>query len=32
MAETDGAVEMPKPKVTERAAWDVNGWPVAVVA
>jgi hypothetical protein len=32
MVELDVAVEMPKPKVTERKAWDLNGWPVAVVA
>jgi len=27
----DVAVEMPKPKVVERAAWDLNGWPVVLV-
>jgi hypothetical protein len=27
----DVSVEMPKPKVVERAAWDLNGWPVALV-
>ncbi|MFF0345935.1 SPFH domain-containing protein [Kribbella sp. NPDC004875] len=32
MADVDGVVEMPAPKVSERAAWDLNGWPVAVVA
>ena len=32
MAEMGVGVEMPKPKVTERAAWDVNGWPVAGAA
>ncbi|MGW7681923.1 SPFH domain-containing protein [Kribbella sp. NPDC054772] len=32
MVDVDGVVEMPAPKVTERKAWDVNGWPVAVVA
>ena len=32
MAELDVAVEMPTPKVTERVAWQVNGWPVALVA
>jgi regulator of protease activity HflC (stomatin/prohibitin superfamily) len=31
MTEFDVAVEMPTPKVTERAAWDLNGWPVAFV-
>ena len=28
----DVAVEMPKPKVTERVAWQLNGWPVAGLA
>src|SRR6266487_2395743 len=32
MAEVDVVVEMPKPKVTERVAWQVNGWPVAFAA
>ena len=32
MADVDVVVEMPKPKVTERIAWQVNGWPVALVA
>ncbi|MEU4191260.1 SPFH domain-containing protein [Kribbella sp. NPDC026611] len=27
----DGVVEMPKPKVSERAGWNINGWPVALV-
>ncbi|HET6985930.1 MAG TPA: SPFH domain-containing protein [Kribbella sp.] len=31
MVAADGAVEMPAPKVTERVAWDLNGWPVAGV-
>lgn len=31
MAEIEGAVEMPAPKVTERVAWNINGWPVALV-
>ena len=30
--EVDVAVEMPKPKVTERVAWQVNGWPMAGLA
>jgi len=32
MAELDVAVEMPKPKVTERVAWALNGWPMAGLA
>ncbi|MFK4086869.1 SPFH domain-containing protein [Kribbella sp. NPDC020789] len=28
----EGVVEMPKPKVSERAAAEVNGWPMVVVA
>ena len=28
----DVAVEMPKPKVTERVAWQLNGWPMAGLA
>ncbi|WP_406051171.1 SPFH domain-containing protein [Kribbella sp. NBC_00889] len=32
MAELDVAVEMPKPKVTERVAREVNGWPMAGLA
>jgi len=32
MADVDVAVEMPKPKVTERAAWEINGWPMAGLA
>ncbi|TCC58517.1 SPFH domain-containing protein [Kribbella pittospori] len=32
MADVDVAVEMPKPKVTERGAWEVNGWPMAGLA
>ncbi|TCO48578.1 SPFH domain/Band 7 family protein [Kribbella antiqua] len=31
MAEVD-VVEMPVPKVAERGAWNVNGWPVAFAA
>ncbi|MGW6282304.1 SPFH domain-containing protein [Kribbella sp. NPDC055071] len=31
MAERDGVVEMPAPKVTERVAWQINGWPVALI-
>jgi hypothetical protein len=29
---TDVVVEMPAPKVTERAGWQRNGWPFAVLA
>ncbi len=32
MAEVDGAVEMPAPKVTERMAREITGWPMAGVA
>jgi regulator of protease activity HflC (stomatin/prohibitin superfamily) len=32
MVELDVAVEMPKPKVTERVAREINGWPMAGVA
>ncbi|MFG1818129.1 SPFH domain-containing protein [Kribbella sp. NPDC049174] len=32
MAEVDVAVEMPAPKVTERVAREINGWPMAGVA
>ena len=32
MVDADGAVEMPAPKVTERVAWQVNGWPMAGLA
>ena len=31
-ADADVMVEMPKPKVTERAAWELNGWPMAALA
>jgi SPFH domain / Band 7 family len=31
MADVDVAVEMPAPKVTERVAWQISGWPVVVV-
>ncbi|TDO49042.1 SPFH domain/Band 7 family protein [Kribbella sp. VKM Ac-2527] len=30
--DADVMVEMPKPKVTEREAWDLNGWPMAALA
>jgi hypothetical protein len=29
---TDVVVEMPQPRVSERRGWDLNGWPVAIVA
>ncbi|MFF1821708.1 SPFH domain-containing protein [Kribbella sp. NPDC058245] len=29
MVEVEGVVEMPKPKVSERVAAEVNGWPMA---
>lgn len=32
MVELDVAVEMPKPKVTERVAREINGWPMAGLA
>ncbi|MEI8411284.1 MULTISPECIES: SPFH domain-containing protein [unclassified Kribbella] len=32
MAELDVAVEMPTPKVTERGAREINGWPMAGLA
>jgi regulator of protease activity HflC (stomatin/prohibitin superfamily) len=32
MVELDVAVEMPKPKVTERTAREINGWPMAGIA
>ncbi len=32
MVEVEGVVEMPKPKVTERVAAEVNGWPMAGAA
>ncbi len=32
MADMDVAVEMPAPKVTERVAREINGWPMAAVA
>ncbi|TCO22206.1 SPFH domain/Band 7 family protein [Kribbella steppae] len=32
MAEVDVAVEMPAPKVTERVAREINGWPMAGLA
>jgi regulator of protease activity HflC (stomatin/prohibitin superfamily) len=32
MAEVDVAVEMPAPKVTERVAGEITGWPMAGVA
>jgi regulator of protease activity HflC (stomatin/prohibitin superfamily) len=32
MAELDVAVEMPAPKVTERPAREINGWPMAGLA
>ncbi|MEV5965140.1 SPFH domain-containing protein [Kribbella sp. NPDC051952] len=31
MTDVDIAVEMPAPKVTERVAWQINGWPVVLV-
>ncbi|GAA1667551.1 SPFH domain-containing protein [Kribbella sp. NPDC056951] len=32
MVEVEGVVEMPKPKVVERVAAEVNGWPMAGAA
>ncbi|MGW1344894.1 SPFH domain-containing protein [Kribbella sp. NPDC002412] len=32
MADLDVAVEMPAPKVTERTAREINGWPMAALA
>jgi regulator of protease activity HflC (stomatin/prohibitin superfamily) len=32
MTELDVAVEMPQPKVTERPAREINGWPMAAIA
>ncbi|MFB6722133.1 SPFH domain-containing protein [Kribbella sp. NPDC056345] len=32
MVEVEGVVEMPKPKVAERVAAEVNGWPMAGAA
>jgi regulator of protease activity HflC (stomatin/prohibitin superfamily) len=32
MVEVEGVVEMPKPKVSERVAAEMNGWPIAGAA